>query len=61
MGKMKNVAMEYPGLSGELALVMWYIDYKLNSGRECQWDDITHKAIYMNTLNDIKDYIETMA
>jgi hypothetical protein len=61
MGKMKNVAMQYPGLSGELALVMWYLDYKLNSGRECKWDDPTHKAIYMNTLNDIKDYIETMA
>jgi hypothetical protein len=39
---------------------LWYLDHKLQSGRECKWDDYTHKDIYMNTLQDIKDYIETM-
>lgn len=61
MGEMKSLMLEYPHLSGELALVMWYIDHKLNSGRVCQWDDPTHKDIYIKTLEDIKDYIETMA
>lgn len=61
MGEMKSLLLQYPGMSGELALVMWYIDYKLNSGRECQWDDNTHRDIYIKTLEDIKDYIETMA
>lgn len=61
MGKMKSLWDDYPGVSGELALVLWYIDHKLQSGRVCYWDDPTHKDIYINTLEDIKDYIETMA
>lgn len=61
MAEMKNLHLEYPGVSGQLALVLWYIDHKLQSGREVQWDDNTHKAIYIDTLEDLKDYIETMA
>ena len=60
MSDMKGIALEYPGVNGQLALVLWYLDHKLQSGRECKWDDYTHKDIYMNTLQDIKDYIETM-
>ena len=61
MGDMKNVQLAYPHMSGELALVMWYLDYKLNQGRECKWDNDITKDIYITTLEDIKDYIETMA
>ncbi len=61
MGEMKNLTLDYPHLSGELALVMWYIDYKLASGRACQWDDWHTKDVYMTIYQDLKDYIETMA
>ena len=61
MGEMKAIRLEYPDMSDELALVMWYLDHKLQKGRECQWDSDITKDIYITLLEDIKDYIETMA
>lgn len=61
MGEMKNIQLAYPNVSGELALILWYLDHKLQVGRACQWDSEASKEVYINTLEDIKDYIETMA
>lgn len=61
MSEMKSIALEYPGVNGQLALVLWYIDQKLQSGREVQWDSNHTKDIYITIYEDLKDYILTMA